>query len=54
MWMLQPCEQFAQIDGVRSRSQTRALWWKSLESSAPTGQMSMMLPAKGEPSRPSS
>jgi hypothetical protein len=52
--MLHPWEQFGQMEGVWSRSQARALWRKSLETRAPTGQMSTMFPWKGEPSRPSS
>ncbi len=52
--MLHPWEQFGQMDGVRSRSHARALCRKSFERSAPTGQMSMMLLANGEPSSPSS
>jgi len=52
--MLQPWEQFGQIEGVWSRSHARALWRKSFETSAPTGQMSTMFPEKGEPSTPSS
>ena len=45
--MLQPCVQFGQTDAVRSSSQARALFRKSFESSAPTGQRSMTLPAHG-------
>src|SRR5690625_461092 len=52
--ILQPCEQLVQIELVWSRSQTRALWRKSLERSAPTGQISTILPAQFESSSPSS
>ena len=42
--MLQPVEQPPQTESVLCRNQTRHLKRKSLEVSAPTGQMSTTLP----------
>src|SRR5437868_10282535 len=44
MSMLHPVEQFGQTLGVSLRYQTRCLYRKSLEPSAPTGHRSTTLP----------